>query len=248
VTVSLLMFACVFGGAVLGILLRAALPQDHLSSESKDVVKLGMGLVATMSALVLGLLVSSAKSTYDSQSSEVTEMSAKIVFLDRMLAHYGPETKEAREALRLSVVGSIDRIWPAERERSSDATTPLTSAETLLDKIQTLAPKNDAQRWLQSQALSIAVGLGQTRWLLYEQGANTVSRPMIVVLVFWLTAIFISFGLFAPRNATVTAALFVSGLSVSGAIFLILEMYAPFSGWIKISSAPLHFALAHLGE
>jgi hypothetical protein len=248
VTVSLLVFACVFGGAVLGILLRAALPQDHLSSESKDVVKLGMGLVATMSALVLGLLVSSAKSTYDSQSSEVTEMSAKIVFLDRMLAHYGPETKEAREALRSSVVGSIDRIWPAERARSSESTPPLTSAETLLDKIQALAPKDDAQRWLQSQALSIAIGLGQTRWLLYEQGASTVSRPMIVVLVFWLTAIFISFGLFAPRNATVTIALFVSGLSVSGAIFLILEMYAPFSGWIKISSAPLHFALAHLGE
>ena len=246
--VSLCVFACVFGGALLGILFRAALPQDHLSAESKDVVKLGMGLVATMSALVLGLLVSSAKSTYDSQSSEVTEMSAKIVFLDRMLAHYGPETKEARAALRSAVVASIDRIWPAEHERGSEASPPLTSAEGLLDKIQSLAPKDDVQRWLQGQALNMAIGLGQTRWLLYEQGASSVSKPLIVVLVFWLTAIFISFGLFAPRNTTVAAALLVSGLSVSGAIFLILEMYAPFSGWIKISSAPLHFALAHLGQ
>ena len=177
---------------MLGILFREALPKDHLSADSKDVVKLGMGLVATMSALVLGLLVSSAKSTYDSQSSELTEMSAKIVFLDRMLAHYGPEAKEARDALRLSVVASIDKIWPRERERTSEARPPSTGAEGLLDKIQALAPKDDAQRWLQGQALNIAIGLGQTRWLLYEQGASSVSKPMIVVLVFWLTAIFIS--------------------------------------------------------
>lgn len=245
VTVSLIVFACVFGGAVLGTLSRGALPENHLSADSKDVVKLGMGLVSTLSALVLGLLVSSAKSRYDAQSNEVTEMSAKIVFLDRMLAHYGPETKEARNALRGTVTGSLDRIWP--EERGSDES-PSVRAEALLDKIQMLAPKDDAQRWLQSQALSMAVGLGQTRWLLYEQGASLVSMPLIVVLVFWLTTIFMSFGLFAPRNGTVMTALFVAGLSVSAAIFLILEMYVPFSGLIKISSAPLRFALAHLGE
>ena len=247
VTVSAIVFACVFGGAVFGTVFRGALPEHHLSADSKDVVRLGMGLVATMAALVLGLLVSSAKSTYDTQSSEVTEMSAKVVFLDRMLAHYGPEAKEARDALRAAVAGSVDRIWPKERRRTSDAS-PSVGAETLLDKIQMLAPKDDAQRWLQSQALSVAIGLGQTRWLLYEQAASSVSKPMIAILVFWLTTIFISFGLFAPRNGTVITALFASGLSVAGAIFLILEMYSPFSGLIKISSAPLRFALAHLGE
>jgi membrane-bound ClpP family serine protease len=71
---------------------------------------------------------------------------------------------------------------------------------------------------------------------------------MLAVLVFWLTAIFISFGLSAPRNATVITALLVSGLSVSGAIFLILEMYTPFSGVIQISSVPLRLALAQLGQ
>jgi len=94
----------------------------------------------------------------------------------------------------------------------------------------------------------MAMGLGQTRWLIFAQGATSVSKPMLVILVFWLTAIFISFGLFAPRNGTVTAALFVSGLSVSCAIFLILEMYSPFGGLIEISSAPLRFALEHLGK
>ena len=247
VAISLIVFACVFGGAVFGMFLRAALPQNHLSADSRDVVKLGMGLVATMSALVLGLLVSSAKTFYDGQSTELTEISARIVMLDRVLAHYGPETKEARDLLRGVVVRAIDRIWPQERTRPSEVQ-PSSGAEVVYDKIQALSPKDDKQRSLQAQALSIATGLGQTRWLMYEQRTNSVSKPLLVVLVFWLTVIFSSFGLFAPRNATVTVALLVSGVSVSGAIFLILEMYTPYSGLIEISSASLRFALAHLGQ
>jgi hypothetical protein len=140
------------------------LPQDHLSAESTDVVKLVMGLVATMSALVLGLLVSSAKSSYDTQSAELNKMSAKVVFLDRVLAHYGPETREARDVLRGAVVDNLDRIWPQESRRASEAA-PATGAEALLDKIQALSPKDDRQRSFQSQALSMAIALGQTRLL-----------------------------------------------------------------------------------
>lgn len=247
IAISLIVFACVFGGAVFGSFLRGALPQHHLSADSKDVVKMGMGLVATMAALVLGLLVSSAKGFYDAQSAEVTGMSARIILLDRVLVHYGPETKEARDLLRGAVVESLDRIWPQERAQGSELV-PSTGADALLDKIQALSPKDDRQRTLQAQALSMAIGLGQTRWLMYEQGVGSVSQPMLVILVFWLTAIFISFALFAPRNGTVATALFVSGLSVSGAIFLIMEMYTPFSGLIEISSAPLRAALTHLGQ
>ena len=246
--ISLIVFACVFGGAMFGTFLRGALPQDHLCADSKDVVKMGMGLVATMAALVLGLLVSSAKGFYDAQSAEVTEMSAKIILLDRVLAHYGPETKEARDVLRGAVVESLDRIWPQERTKASEPGAPSKGAEAFLDKIQALSPKDDRQRSLQAQALSMAIGLAQTHWLMYEQGVGSVSKPMLVILIFWLTAIFISFGLCALRNATVITALFVSGLSVSAAIFLILEMYTAFSGLIKISSAPLRAAVTHLGQ
>lgn len=246
--VSLIVFACVFGGAVCGILLRRVLPQDHLSADSKQVVTMSMGLVATMAALVLGLLVSSAKSYYDAQSAELTQMSAKVILLDRLLAHYGQETKEVRDLLRGTVASSIDRIWPQERTQASRQVEPSTGPEALIGKIQALSPRDDRQRSLQAQALNIVIGLIQTRWLMYEQGANSVSEPMLAILVFWLAAIFISFGLFAPRNATVITALFVAGLSVSGAIFLILEMYTPFGGLIKISSAPLRAALAHLGQ
>jgi hypothetical protein len=244
-TVSLIVFACVFGGALLGILLHASLPQHHLAADSKDIVKLGMGLVGTMSALVLGLLVASAKGSYDAQSAELTQMSANIALLDRVLAVYGPETKEARGLLRGAVVHALDQMW----SKDSTGALPLPSGgEILYEKIQGLSPKNDAQRSLQGQALNMAIDLGKTRWLMYEQAITSVSMPLLVVLVLWLTVIFISFGLFAPFNATVVSSLLVSALSVSGAIFLILEMYGPYSGLIQISSAPLRAALAHLGQ
>ena len=248
IAVSMIAFACVFGGAGCGILLSRALPQHHLSADSKDTVRMGMGLVATMAALVLGLLISSAKSFYDAQSAELTQVSARIILLDRLLAHYGPETKEARDVLRGVVADSIDRTWSQERTQPSKLGAPSTGPEVLLVKIQELSPKDDRQRSLHSQALNIVIGLAQTRWLMYEQGVGSVSGPMLVIPVFWLAAIFITFGLFAPRNATVIAALFVAALSVSGAIFLILEMYTPFGGVIEISSAPLRTALAHLGQ
>jgi len=243
-TISLIVFACVFGGALLGILLHSVLPQQHLSNESKDIVKLGMGLVGTMAALVLGLLVASAKGSYDAQSAELTQMSANIALLDRALALYGPETKEARNLLRGAVARVLDQMWSS----ASLSVPTAAGGEILYEKIQGLSPKNDTQRSLQGQALSMAVDLGKTRWLMYEQATTSVSMPLVVVLVCWLTAIFISFGLFAPFNATVVASLFVSALSVSGAIFLILEMYTPYAGLVKISDAPLRAALAHLGQ
>ena len=207
-----------------------------------------MGLVATLAALVLGLLIASAKSAYDSQSTEVTELSAKVVFLDRVLAHYGPEAREARELLRSSVARAIDQMWSKDPAILFKATPGTAGAEVLADKIQELSPKNDSQRAIQSQAMSIVMALGQTRWLLYEQRLSSVSMPVLVVLTFWVTALFVSFGLFAPFNTTTIVSLLVSALSVSGAIFLILEMYTPYAGLIQISSAPLRAALAQLGQ
>ncbi|HXZ80273.1 MAG TPA: hypothetical protein VEG30_10120 [Terriglobales bacterium] len=242
--ISVIAFACVFGGALAGMLLRGVLPQHHLSADSKDTVKLGMALVSTMSALVLGLLVSSAKSFYDTQGAELNQISADIVALDRLLAHYGPETNEAREVLRGAVLRQLERLWPREGTRSE----ALGTSEALLEKIQGLSPKDDKQRSLQAQALNIAISVGRIRWLMYAQGNASVSKPLLVIMVFWLTVVFVSFGLFAPHNLTTIASLMAAALSVSGAIFLILEMYSPFGGLIQISSAPLRSALTHLGQ
>ncbi len=245
--ISLVTLAVVFGAALLGIALRAVLPQEALSGESREVVKLGVGLIATMAALVLGLLIASAKSSFDTQNAEITEMSSKAVLLDRILVHYGPEAKEAREMLRGSVASVLDMLSSSSADNAVQFGTS-SNGEALYDKVQGLSPKDDVQRSIQAQALSTLMSLGQTRLLLAAQKTNSVSVPMLVVLVAWLTIIFLSFGLFAPRNGTVVVSLLVSALSVSGAIFLILEMYSPYAGLIHVSGAPIRAALTHLGQ
>ena len=228
--------------------LRTVLPQHHLSDDSKDVVKMGMGLVATMSALVLGLLVASAKSSFDALSNDMTGESSKIILSDRTLAHYGPKTKEIRDLLRSSVVGVIDRMGLKKSPNPTQWTASTHEMDSLYEEIRGLSPENDTQRSIQSEALSILREVRETRWLMYEQGSASISMPMLIILFSWLITLFISFGLFAPANGTVVISLLVSALSVSGAILLILELYTPYQGLIKLSSAPLHAALTQLGN
>jgi hypothetical protein len=244
---SWIIFGCVFGGVLVGMFLRAVLPERHLSTESKDVVKLGMGLIATMSALVLSLLIASAKSSFDTQRSEVAQVSANIILLDHLLALYGPETKETREALHDIVAAAIDRIWPENRSQAAQVE-PSTGPEQVFQKIEQLSPKTETQRSLQAQASKMTLDLSQARWLLFAQRTSSIPVPFLVVLVFWLTMLFTSFSLFSPPNPTVIVTLLVCALSVSGAIFLILELDRPFGGLIQISSAPLRDALARLGH
>ncbi len=249
ITISVIVFACVVGGALVGIFLRGIVPVSHLEDASKDVVKLTTGLLVTLSALVLGLLIASAKGSFDAQTADVAAISAKVVLLDRVLANYGPETKEARELLRDVVARNLDRLWPQEGSRTFEPAMPAAgSGAALYQRIQALSPKDNTQRALQAQAVSMSLSLGEIRWLMYAQGANSISKPMLVILVFWLSTIFLSFGLMAPTNTTVISAILACGVSVSGAVLLILELYSPYGGLIAISSAPLRNALAQLGQ
>jgi len=249
-TVALIAFACTFGGALLGLFLRTLLPEDHLRDDSRDALKLGTGLIATLVALVLGLLVGSAKSSFDAMNTGLTELGAKSILLDRTLAQYGPETMEARDLMRSSLASSIELIWL--EDKTSKEGLKIAEAGTRMESIQgelrKLSPGNDSQRLLQSQALQISGELAQERWLLIERAQGSLPTAFLVVLVFWLVVLFAGFGLFSPHNATVIAVLFVCALSVSGAIFLILEMNTPLEGMIKVSSAPLRKALEHLGR
>jgi hypothetical protein len=246
-SVSFVTLAFISGGTLLGMALRSILPEPHLLSDSKDAVRVGMGLVTTMAAMVLGLLIASAKLSYDTQNIEVTEMSSKVILLDRVLSHYGAKSKDARNELRNSVIRALDRLR-SKKNGDSQLELASTDSEVLYDKIQALSPADDVQRSTLSQASGLVISLGQTRWLMYEQRNNSVSLPLLIVLIFWLTALFISFGLLAPRNATVVTSLLIAAISVSGAIFLILEMYTPYDGLIRISTAPLRATLAHLGQ
>jgi hypothetical protein len=248
IEISCIVLACTFAGSVCGMGLRAALLQPHVSTEAKDLIKLGMGLIGTMTALVLGLLISSAKDSFDSKSKELTDMSTNVVILDRTLAHYGPETGPIRDLLHRAVGRMLDQTWSRGGARSSQRDPAGSGTEVIYDKIQALSPKSDAEPSLQSDALALAMALGKTRWLMFEQESNFVATPLLAILVCWLTVLFISFGLHASSNATVVATLLVCALVVSSAIWLILDMYRPFQGLIQISDTPLRTALLHLGQ
>jgi hypothetical protein len=247
---GLISAVCIFGGVLLGLLLRGLLPVNHLQEESKDTIKLGAGMVATVSALVLGLLVASAKTAFDTTQDEITQRSAKIIFLDRLLADYGPETKATREQLRRTVAAMIEILWPQKRNDTSGLTDyeRMNGMQITQLTLLKLTPTTDAQRQLYATAQQLLTDLRQSRWVLIQRSQHVIPLPFLVVLLFWLTMLHISFGLFAPRNATVIAVLLISALSVSGAIFIVLDMTHPLQGVITVSSAPMSKALELLGQ
>ena len=244
-----IVFACVFGGALFGMFLGTILPAEHLSPDARDVIKVTMAMIATLAALVLGLLTASAKSSLDDKESELRSAAAQIVLLDRTMAEYGAQTREARDLLKQTLAARISQIWPEENANVMPGALGRGSGiEAIQRKLLDLSPGTDAQRWLQSTALSISGAIAAARWSVLEQIGSSIQWPFLAILVFWLAIIFASFGLFAPRNASVTAALFVAALSVAGSIYLILEMDRPYTGLVKISSAPLRGALEQLGR
>ena len=249
-TTACIVFGCVFGSALLATFVRQALPDQHLNTDSRDVVKLGMGLVATLAALVLGLLVAAAKGTFDAQTTAIRQMSVQVMLLGRGLAHYGPETKEVRELLRKGMTATRDNLWPRDRAEKTTLAPGIARVEMegLFDKVAALEPKTEVQRVIRGRAMDVTVDIGQTRFRLFAQKDSSIPLPFFVVLVFWLTILFAGYGLLAPRNLTVIAALLVCALSISGAVFLILELDKPFDGIVHVSSAPLDEVLARLGE
>lgn len=239
-------FAFLFGGALAGMQMRNALPEHHLSDDSRNLLGLAMGVIGTMSGLVLGLLVASATGAYNAQRSELLDVSSKVIMLDRILAHYGSQTGASREALRVAVQRTLLRIWPDEGKAGPQLDPSAVGAEGLLDELESLSPANDQQRSLKNEAIGLALNLGQIRWLMFEQNSSSLSAPLLVLLIFWFTITFVGFGLFSPPNATVVVALALCALAVSGAIFVTLELYTPFQGLVQLPSAPLREALAHM--
>ena len=243
-------FACMISGMALGSYLRLVLPDEHTQADSKDILMTSAGMMATLIALIIGLLVTSAKGTYDDTTSSITQGGAKIITLDYYLSHYGAEAKEVRELLHQATAAGLERIWPDESTHGADLAKmeAATGMDDVYTRIRELSPQNDSQKYLQTQALQIGADMMQSRWMLIEQSQTKLPRIFLVVLTFWLIVLFAQFGLLAPRNLTAKTALFICALSVSGAIYLILELNNPLEGTIKVSSAPLHKALSIIGK
>jgi len=248
IAIALVVLACVFGGGLLGMWLGPRLPPHHVDKQTQNVVKLGMGTIATPMALVLGLLVGTAKASFDSMAKHTDEFAAKVVQLDHILGAYGPETAPIRRRLRTFMALKIDELWGTERPHRLPSENGVL-LESALSRVLSLAPHDERQKALQSRALQLSADIGQTRWLLIEHTAGaSIPGPFLVILVFWAGILFVSFGLFAPRHATAVVVLLVCALSIAAAIFIILEMDHPFSGVIRIPSGPARSALAHMGQ
>jgi hypothetical protein len=248
--IGVITFLCVLGGTLIGMFIRKTLPEQHLSGDSKDAVRIGMGLIATLCALVLSLLLSSAKDSFDEMSSAVAQSGAKFILLDRTMANYGPETQPIRQKLRLMIIERVKLIWPEHKTSTygADAFEKSPSAEVIAAKLRELTPKTDLQRTFQSEALQLCREIVQMRWMIIEQSQASLPPVFLAVLLFWLAILFGSIGLFAPPNKTVLAVMVVCAISVGGAIFLIEEMNNPLGGIVKISSAPLINALENMGK
>ncbi len=250
ITISLaaILFLFLVGVTLLGARLRRLVPAEHLSADSKDAVKLALGLVATMTAILLGLLVSSAKSSFDTARSEVMQMAAKIALLDRVLMLYGLQTADARHALRDSVAEGVRRTWPADGRLPARLEPNEEMGDAVYVAISRLAPQDEAQRALKTEATTLMVQLAELRTLVRAQAVSSVSKPLLIALVIWLVVIFLGFSLLAPANATNTLALLAGAFSVACAVFIILDLDHPFAGVVRIPSEPMIRTLDHLSN
>ncbi len=247
---SFIIFACLLASALFGLFLKSRLPTHHLDTHSKDAIKIGAGLIATLTALVLGLLVSSAKSSYDSMNDQIKQFCATVVVLDHVLAQYGEDAKPIREMIKKNLNYSHEKIWPSNQGKNIniEAVEKAPGMEAVRQKILELKPMSDQEKALQTDALSISGELTHLRWQLIEHEAGSLPAPFIVVLVFWLAIFFITFGLLSPSNGTIIAVMIVCTVSVAGAMFLILEMNTPLQGIIKISDQSLLKALQYMNQ
>jgi hypothetical protein len=245
--VGVVVLVVCFGATLGGSLLRGVLPRTELTSQTRGVVKLVIGLVGTLSALVLGLMISSAKNSYDKQREEIIRMASKVVTLDRTLALYGPETKALRKEFRDIVVAAKERMWPSEWAKAGTVE-PARAGETWFHHLHQLTPASKDQEYYFGRAIELSSALIQGQWLLYHLSASTVSVPFLAVITFWFAVIFAGLGVLAPRSATVLVMMFICSSSVAGAVVLAFELDNPYAGIIRMTTQPIEKAVNQLGR
>ena len=236
-------FISILFGTVIGMILKRSLPAEMLEGGSKDAIRLGAGFLSTLAALVIGLMIASAKNTYDTQNTNIRQLGTNAVLVDQMLTKYGPEARTARTLLRETIPSATARIWQENTRRGGSTFVVSETAERFYNAVEGLKPANEEQTSLKSRIIQITTELGRTRLLVFTQSDNAIPVPFFIVLVFWLVVIFASFSLFAEPGAIVIAFILVFAISVSSALFLIVDLSHPFSGLMQISNHHLQMVL-----
>ena len=245
--IGLIVLAVIIVGAFAGVKVRDRLPKHHLTDETKNLVSVSTAVVATVSALVLGLLISNANTSFTRLGGEVTTLSAEILRLDHILRRYGADAEPARETLLEYAEHKAADLFPddpANVRLSNPATYEL--FQRLEDMLLALRPANPRDQWWLSQATALAAKIGDARWLLAQQVGQGTPKAFVALLVFWLALLFASFGLFAPPNLTSTITLTLCALAVAGAVAMFLELEQGFGGVVRISPEPMRKAVLTL--
>jgi hypothetical protein len=244
-----IVFVCLFLAALAGLACRDRLPEHHLNPDSRDAIKLATAVVGTLSALALGFLIASAKTSFDEAETELKTSVARLVLLDRVMAHFGPETAEGRRLLK-ELVETRLQSWGGDGgdTGSTDPRTEDRGIEPVQDELRALNPATQPQRLLQARAIEVSGQIAEAHWLLVEEGSEGPPGAFLAILVFWLALLFFTFGLLSPANGTVICIQFVCAISVAGAVFLIIDMAHPYLGLIQVSDLPVRAALERLGR
>jgi uncharacterized membrane protein len=245
--IGLIVFAVILAGAFAGMMVRAHLPAHHLTDETKNLVSVSTAVVATVSALVLGLLISNANSKFTRLGGETTNLSAELLRLDHLLRRYGDDAEPARNLLVQYARHKSADLFPddpADVRIGNPSTYEL--LQRLEDTLLSLKPANPRDQWWLGQAMTLAAKIGDTRWLLAQQIGQGTPKAFVAVLVVWLALLFASFGLFAPPNLTSAVILTLCALAVASSVVMFLELEQGFGGLVRISPEPMRKAVATL--
>lgn len=244
--VGIVVLAVAVGGTLGGWSIQPRLPGGDQAPGMRETVKLVIGLIGTLSALVLGLMIGTARTSFDRQRQEIIELSSRIISLDRALALYGPETAQLRAEFQALVKAAKARLWPSDR--GTAPSDPVLAGEHWHRSLHGLSPSGPDQRFYHARAVELGSALLDGRWLLYQQAAATISVPYVVVIVFWFGVIFAGIGTLAPRTPLVLVMLILCAASVAGAVVLAFDLDRPFDGLLRVSSEPMDKALVQLGR
>jgi hypothetical protein len=250
VPISIIVIVILFGSALVTMFAARFLPDRHLTPETKNVVSVSVAVVGTLSALVVGLLISTANTAFIAKAQRITDISADLISLDRLARRYGPEAQDFRVLLRHYTAIKLHDLFPEDSDVAADVEdiSTVSLMEELQDKLLALIPADDRQRWLRVQSLQITTSILADRWQLAEENVRGTPRPLLLLVMFWFSVIFASFGLFAPRNIVTIVTIFLCAIGVGSAVRMTTELQTPFGGVVRASNTPLLHALEVIGH
>ena len=233
-----------FAAGIVGIWIGERLPEEHRTDQSRAAVARSMGMVGTLTAIALGLLISVANTSFRDKQEQVMSSASNIIRMDHLLRMYGPDADGARAFFREYATSMMNDVFPAEEGRSdieNEAT--LDIAAKAEHSVVFLAPADDIQRWLQPHMLDVVNKLVEEHFELVKQGLDAIPDSLMVLMLFWLVLLFGSYGLYSPMHLTSMIFLFLASGAASGAVLLIIELETPHRGFVHLSPDPLQHAV-----